>query len=100
MKISIFSKRDALAKVINKNPDRATQGRKIEDVKAELDNLKATEEALETKLESRKKQFNVLVQSIHNLQALLDEDNDIAFHSRMNEENSLENNDDGVMDTS
>ena len=91
---------DALAKVINKNPDRATQGRKIEDVKAELDNLKATEEALETKLESRKKQFNVLVQSIHNLQALLDEDNDIAFHSRMNEENSLENNDEGVMDTS
>ena len=88
---------DALAKVINKNPDRLTQGKKIEDVKAELDDLKAAEDALEAKLESRKKQFHVLVQSIHNLQALLDEDDDTAFHSRIKEE---EKNEDSVMDTS
>jgi len=86
---------DALAKVISKNPDRQTQGKKIEDVKAELDDLKAAEDALEAKLESRKKQFHVLVQSIHNLQALLDEDNDTAFHSRIKEDK----NDDSVMDT-
>ena len=65
---------DAMAKVINKNPDRATQGLKIEDIKAELEVLKAAEASLEDKLESRKKQFHVLVQSIHNLQALLEED--------------------------
>ena len=90
---------DALAKVINKNPDRSTQGKKIEEVKAELDDLKAAEEALETKLESRKKQFHVLVQSIHNLQALLDEDSDISFHSRLNGDKEDEN-EDGNMDMS
>jgi len=74
---------DALAKVINKNPDRLTQGKKIEDVKTELDDLKAAEDALEAKLESRKKQFHVLVQSIHNLQALLDEDNDTCISQRL-----------------
>ena len=74
--------------------------RKIEDVKAELDNLKATEDALETKLESRKKQFHVLVQSIHNLQALLDEDNDISFHSSRMKEDANESIEDGIMDTS
>merc|ERR1739844_21121 len=91
---------DALAKVISKNPDRSTQGRKIEDVKAELDDLKATEDALETKFESRKKQFHVLVQSIHNLQALLDEDNDISFHSSRMKEDANESIEDGIMDTS
>jgi len=87
---------DALAKVINKNPDRLTQGKKIDDVKAELDDLKTAEDALEAKLESRKKQFHVLVQSIHNLQALLDEDNDTAFHTRIKDEK----NDESVMDIS
>merc|ERR1712166_945003 len=84
---------DALAKVISKNPDRSTQGRKIEDVKAELD-------ALKTKLESRKKQFHVLVQSIYNLQALLDEDNDISFHSSRMKEDANESIEEGIMDTS
>lgn len=69
---------DALAKVINENPDRATQGLKIEEIKSELEKLKETEAALEDKLESRKKQFHVLVQSIHNLQQLLNEDNEIG----------------------
>merc|ERR1712083_503442 len=87
---------DALAKVISKNPYRSTQGKKIEDVKAELDDLKTAEDALEAKLESRKKQFHVLVQSIHNLQALLDEDNDTAFHTRIKDEK----NDESVMDIS
>ena len=38
--------------------------------------MKATETALENKLEGRKKQFNVLVKSILELQTLLDEDGD------------------------
>lgn len=67
---------DALAKVINENPDRATQGQKIHEIRAEMESLKAREAVLEDKLESRKKQFHVLVQSIHNLQVLLDEDAD------------------------
>ena len=70
---------DAMAKVINKNPDRSTQGNKIEDIKLEIEHLKETEATLEDKLESRRKQFHVLVQSIHNLQSLLSEDNEISF---------------------
>ena len=77
---------DALAKVINENPDRETQGRKIEEIKAEIESYKATEAALEDKLESRKKQFHVLIQSIHNLQALLNEDNEITLGAESLEE--------------
>merc|ERR1712087_389021 len=87
---------DAMAKVINKNPDRFTQGSKIEDIKLEIEHLKLTEATLEDKLESRRKQFHVLVQSIHNLQSLLDADNDTAFHTRIKDEK----NDESVMDIS
>ena len=77
---------DAMAKVINKNPDRATQEKKIEDVQTDIEKLKAKEAALEDKLESRKKQFHVLIQSIHNLQALLNEDNEITLGAESLEE--------------
>ena len=77
---------DAMAKVINKNPDRATQEKKIEDVQTDIEKLKAKEAALEDKLESRKKQFHVLIQSIHNLQALLNEDNEITLGTESLEE--------------
>lgn len=77
---------DAMAKVINKNPDRATQEKKIEDVQIDIEKLKAKEAALEDKLESRKKQFHVLIQSIHNLQALLNEDNEITLGAESLEE--------------
>ena len=82
---------DALAKVINENPDRATQGKKIEEIKAEIENFKATETALEDKLESRKKQFHVLVKSILDLQALLVQDGEtIEAFEKESEENSDE----------
>lgn len=87
---------DALAKIINENPDRATQGKKIEDITAEIENLKATETALENKLEGRKKQFHVLVKSILDLQALLDEDGDnletFEKEPEENEDESMEVN--------
>ena len=70
---------DALAKIITESPARSTQGQKIEDITAEIENLKATKTALEKKMERRKKQFHVLVKSIldlQTLQTLLDEDGD------------------------
>ena len=91
---------DAMAKVINKNPDRDTQGIKIEEIKSEIEQLKVTEAALEDKLESRKKQFHVLVQSIHNLQALLDEDNEINLTDKESIDESQINDDIIVMDVS
>merc|ERR1739844_86405 len=89
---------DAMAKVINKNPDRDTQGIKIEEIKSEIEQLKVTEAALEDKLESRKKQFHVLVQSIHNLQALLDEDNEINLTDKESIDESQIDDDIIVMD--
>jgi len=89
---------DAMAKVINKNPDRFTQGSKIEDIKLEIEHLKLTEATLEDKLESRRKQFHVLVQSIHNLQSLLDADNEISFGAA-NDQDASEGTED-VMDVS
>ena len=89
---------DAMAKVINKNPDRFTQGSKIEDIKLEIEHLKLTEATLEDKLESRRKHFHVLVQSIHNLQSLLDADNEISFGAA-NDQDASEGTED-VMDVS
>lgn len=73
---------DALAKVIQTHPDRETSGARLETVQAELTNLKEREQALEDKLDMRKKQFHVLVSTIHQLQSLLDaddnDDNDVS----------------------
>ena len=62
--------------VICQNPDRETSTQKLEDIKEELHQLEETEASLDLKLELRKKQFYVLVQSIHELQKLLDQEND------------------------
>ena len=59
---------DALAKVICKNPDRETLGNKLEEIKAEIERLKKAEDALDEKLEMRKKHFHVMINSIHQLQ--------------------------------
>ena len=63
---------DALAKVICKNPDRDSTGKKLSEIRTDLAALQKTEEALDEKLELRKKQFHVLVHTIHQLQSLLD----------------------------
>ena len=62
--------------VICKNPDRATTGKKLTDVEAEIARLETEEQILDAKLETRKKQFYVLVHSIQQLQEMLDEDDD------------------------
>jgi len=67
---------DALAKVICKHPDRATTGKKLTDVEAEIARLETEEQILDAKLETRKKQFYVLVHSIQQLQEMLDEDDE------------------------
>ncbi len=64
---------DALAKELCKNPDRATTSKKLEELDAEIKILEGEEEALDAKLETRKKQFHGLVHTIHQLQALLEE---------------------------
>lgn len=67
---------DVLAKVINEQPDRKETLERLSTLKMELANLESTKQQLESRLALRKKQFHVLVTSIHQLQALLDEPDD------------------------
>ncbi|XP_004921721.1 THO complex subunit 7 homolog isoform X2 [Bombyx mori] len=64
---------DVLAKVISEQPDRKETSERLSTLKTELANLETTKQQLESRLALRKKQFHVLVTSIHQLQALLDE---------------------------
>jgi len=67
---------DALAKVIMNHSDRETSEARLEQVKAEQKQLEEKQVKLEDKLDMRKKQFHVLVSTIHQLQDLLAEDED------------------------
>ncbi|XP_015599536.1 THO complex subunit 7 homolog [Cephus cinctus] len=64
---------DVLAKVINEQPDRQETDLKLATLRKELGTLKEKSEQLEHKLEMRRKQFHVLISSIHSLQGMLDE---------------------------
>ncbi|XP_051163243.1 THO complex subunit 7 homolog [Leptopilina boulardi] len=64
---------DVLAKVINEQPDRVETNSKLNTLRDELGCLKEKSEQLERKLEMRRKQFHVLISSIHSLQGMLDE---------------------------
>lgn len=64
---------DVLAKVINEQPDRVQTNLKLATLREELGKLKEKSEQLEHKLEMRRKQFHVLISSIHSLQGMLDE---------------------------
>merc|ERR1711970_1460631 len=68
----------ALAKVIMNHSDRETSEARLEQVKAEQRQLEEKQIKLEDKLDIRKKQFHVLVSTIHQLQDLLAEDEDEA----------------------
>lgn len=64
---------DVLAKIISEQPDRKETMERLNTLKTELESLESTKHQLESRLSLRKKQFHVLVASIHQLQALLDE---------------------------
>lgn len=63
--------------VIKQNPDRETMKQKLHEIQEKLSTLNEIEAKLDDKLEDRKKQFYVLVNSIHQLQELLNRDNDL-----------------------
>lgn len=68
---------DVLAKVISEQPDRKETLDRLAMLKTELNSLESTKQQLESRLALRKKQFHVLVTSIHQLQGLLDEPDDM-----------------------
>lgn len=64
---------DLLAKVINEQPDRKQTEEKLAKLKKELSSLEQSKEQVEKKIDLRRKQFHVLISSIQQLQALLEE---------------------------
>ncbi|CAJ0937281.1 unnamed protein product [Ranitomeya imitator] len=69
---------DALAKVIQHHPDRHETLKQLEALDKELKQLSHTKENVEDKLELRRKQFHVLLSTIHELQQTLENDEKLA----------------------
>ncbi|KAM4021989.1 THO complex subunit 7 [Anomaloglossus baeobatrachus] len=69
---------DALAKVIQYHPDRHETLKQLEALDKELKQLSHTKENVEDKLELRRKQFHVLLSTIHELQQTLENDEKLA----------------------
>ena len=65
---------DALAAIIQSQPDRRSNQDKLARLRQELESSEAECYKLEMKLELRRKQFHLLVSSIQGLQQLLTED--------------------------
>ncbi|CAH3112266.1 unnamed protein product, partial [Pocillopora meandrina] len=63
---------DALAKVITQHPERQETLKQIEELDKELNSLTSTKESLFSKLELRQKQFHLLINTIHELQRMLE----------------------------
>ncbi|XP_068109896.1 THO complex subunit 7 homolog [Hyperolius riggenbachi] len=73
---------DALAKVIQNHPDRHETLKQLESLDKELKRLSHTKESVEDKLELRRKQFHVLLSTIHELQHTLENDEKLAEESQ------------------
>ncbi|KAI6655069.1 hypothetical protein LOD99_2358 [Oopsacas minuta] len=65
---------DALAKIINKYPNRRETTKEIESLEHSLLDLSQNKERLSLKVEERRKEFCLLVHSVNELQALLQDD--------------------------
>ncbi|GFN93751.1 tho complex subunit 7-like protein [Plakobranchus ocellatus] len=65
---------DNLAKIIQQQPDRQETTKQLEALDKELSSLATKKQKLEEKLELRRKQFMVLITSIHELQHILEDD--------------------------
>ncbi|NXH13617.1 THOC7 protein, partial [Bucco capensis] len=69
---------DALAKVIQHHPDRHETLKQLEALGKELQQLSRIKENVEDKLELRRKQFHVLLSTIHELQQTLENDEKLS----------------------
>ncbi|KAH9490727.1 THO complex subunit 7 [Bulinus truncatus] len=76
---------DNLAKIIQQQPDRQETTKQLQALDKELANLAKTRQHLEEKLELRRKQFMVLITSIHELQSILEEDDQMNDESKEEE---------------
>ncbi|XP_078518486.1 THO complex subunit 7 isoform X1 [Lissotriton helveticus] len=73
---------DALAKVIQNHPDRHETLKQLDALEKELQHLSHIKDSVEDKLELRRKQFHVLLSTIHELQQTLESDEKRAEESQ------------------
>lgn len=73
---------DALAKVIQNHPDRHETLKQLDALGKELQHLSHIKDSVEDKLELRRKQFHVLLSTIHELQQTLESDEKRAEESQ------------------
>lgn len=77
---------DLLAQNIKEQPARKETDKKLNDLKSELQELHEESANLEQKLDSRRKQFHVLVSSANRLRAMLEEvQNDDAMNTSLDD---------------
>ncbi|KAG8127954.1 hypothetical protein E2320_014854 [Naja naja] len=69
---------DNLAKIIQQHPDRHETLKQLEALGKELQHLSHIKESVEDKLELRRKQFHVLLSTIHELQQTLENDEKLS----------------------
>jgi len=69
---------DALAKIIEKHPERKMTNKEIETLELEINELNTKKQTLMQKLEMRQKQFHVLIYSVQLLQQILDDDQEVS----------------------
>ncbi|XP_065831617.1 THO complex subunit 7 homolog [Oscarella lobularis] len=67
---------DALAKIIGEHPVRQDSIAQMKTLEADLADLRGQKEAIDQKLEMRRKQFHVLMYSIQEMQKLLEDEAD------------------------
>ncbi|CAI9724387.1 THO complex subunit 7 homolog [Octopus vulgaris] len=63
---------DALAKVIQRHPDRLETTKQLQELDKELVKLKNHKNQIQEKLDLRRKQFHVLISAIHDLEGILE----------------------------
>ncbi|KAL0276503.1 UNVERIFIED_CONTAM: hypothetical protein PYX00_004063 [Menopon gallinae] len=77
---------DILGKVINEQPDRIETGKKLDQLKNELKNLKKCRTQIEKKMMQRRQQFYALVVTIQQLRDIVEEDDSITPTEVINDE--------------
>lgn len=73
---------DALAKVIATQPDRRATLSKLESLETEIRGLHKAQQALDSRLEQRRRQFHVLLSSVYELQQLLKDEENVDSESQ------------------
>ena len=59
-----------MSKFVKEYPDRQTTSQQLAEIEADLEKFRQEEEALDDQLQQRKKQFFLLVQTIHQVHLL------------------------------